>query len=64
MERLLFAGRKDGMWCADWTPPGGKVDLFTHLKNKLKGMRSMEAMESRYQKSIAERRSQSRDDTN
>ena len=58
VERLMHAGKKDGMWTEGWVPPGGKVDLYMHLKNKLKGLKVSYNMESKFRKSMEERRAQ------
>ena len=39
----MVAGRRDAMWSASWAPPGGKLDLFTHLKKQTESNESCSA---------------------
>ena len=59
-ETLLKMGQDAGVWDRNWAPPGGKSDLYSYLKEKLKNMRKREKedekMESRYEEYLKEKR--------
>ena len=59
VEALLKMGQDDGVWGKNWTPKGGKSDLYSYLKDKLKNMRKTETedeMEARYETCLKEKR--------
>lgn len=52
---MIERGRKDGMWNRGWVPPGGKTDLYSYLKDKLRGFRRKRKAEKEFEERFEER---------